>query len=288
MTAPLDRAVRLDELRLYFLDWPGDEQAVICLHGITANAHAFEGIAEELSPAHRVVAMDLRGRGGSDTPPNGYNVGVHVEDVAGLMDRLGIGRAIAIGWSLGAKVALALAATHPSRVERLVLLDPPVETPPQAAETLRAYWQRLDRTYPSMEAFFEQMRGSPALGQWTPYVERFMAADVVEEEHGQVRHRIPRWVPETELGAESAYPTRGFLPKIACPTLVLRSPEPITTPGDQVLTAEEARELATAIRDCRVLEIAGTKHFTIVLGQPRGTLEAIRRFLGERRDRRAG
>ncbi len=139
-----------------------------------------------------------------------------------------------------------------------------------------------------MEAFFEQMRGSPALGQWTPYVESFMAADVVEDEHGQVRHRIARWVPETELGAESAYPTRGFLPKIACPTLVLRSPEPIATPGDQVLTAEEARELATAIRDCRVLEIAGTNHFTIVLGQPRGTLEAIRRFLGERRGRRAG
>jgi len=55
-----------------------------------------------------------------------------------------------------------------------------------------------------------------------------------------------------------------------------------------VLTAEEARELATAIRDCRVLEIAGTNHFTIVLGQPRGTLEAIRQFLCERRDRGAG
>jgi pimeloyl-ACP methyl ester carboxylesterase len=56
---------------LHFFEWPGDEQAVICLHGITANSHAFEGIAEKLSPAHRVVAMDLRGRGGSDTPPNG-------------------------------------------------------------------------------------------------------------------------------------------------------------------------------------------------------------------------
>ena len=103
-----------------------------------------------------------------------------------------------------------------------------------------------------------------------------------------MRHRIPHWVPETELGAVSAYPTRGFLPKTACPTLVLRSPEPIVTPGDQVLTAEEARELATAIRDCSVLEIAGTNHFTIVLGRPRGTLEAIRRFLGERSDRRPG
>lgn len=283
MAAPLDRSVRLDELRLHFLEWPGDEPAVICLHGITANAHAFEGIAEELSPAYRVVAMDLRGRGESDTPPNGYNVAVHVEDTAGLMDRLGIGRALVIGWSLGAKVALALAATHPSRVERLVLIDPPVETPPRAAETLRAYWQRLDRIYPSMEAFFEQMRASPALGQWTPYVERFLAADVVEDEHGRVRHRIPRWVPEAELSAESTYPTRSFLPRIACPTLVLRSPEPIATPGDQVLTAEEARELATAIRDCRVLEIMGTNHFTIVLGQPRGMIDAIQRFLGERR-----
>ena len=112
------------------------------------------------------------------------------------MDRLRIGRAMAIGWSLGAKVALALAATQPSRVERLVLIDPPVETPPQAAKPLRAYWQRLDRTYPSMEAFFEQMRGSPVLGRWTPYVERFLAADAVEDKHGCVRGdrhpRLPR------------------------------------------------------------------------------------------------
>lgn len=288
MVAPLDRSVRLDDLRLHYLEWPGEDPAVICLHGITANAHAFEGLAEELSPDRRVVAIDLRGRGESDKPSHGYNVAVYAGDVARLMDRLGIERGVLIGWSLGAKIALALAALNPSLVEQLVLIDPPVETPPQAVETLRAYWQRLDRTYLSMEAFFEQMRASPALGQWTPYVQHFLAADVEESEHGRVRHRIPRRVPEAELGAESAYPTRSFLPKIACPTLVLRSPEPITAPGDQVLTAEEAKELASTIRDCRVLEISGTNHFTIVLGRHGGTIEAIRRFLGERKDREPG
>src|ERR1700694_4038997 len=242
-------------LRLHYLEWSGGAPAVVCLPGITANAHAFAGLAEELSPPVRVVAMDLRGRGESDKPPTGYTMEAHVADAAGLLDALGIPRAIIVGWSLGAKVALALAAAHPDRVERMVLLDPPVETPAATVTALRAFWARLDNTYASVDEFLGRMRNSGVFKEWSPSIERYLRADVVETTEGNVRHRIPRFVPEQELAAEGAYPTRSYYSRISCPTLVLRAPRPLVREGDQVLPAADAREMVGTIAARQLVEV---------------------------------
>ena len=266
-------------LQLHYLEWSGGAPAVVCLPGITANVHAFAGLAEELSRHVGVVAMDLRGRGESDKPPTGYTMEAHVADAAGLLDALAIPRAIIVGWSLGAKIALALAAAHPDRVERLVLLDPPVETPAATITALRAFWARLDNTYASVDEFLERMRNSGVFKEWSPYVERYLRADVVETTDGSVRHRIPRFVPEQELAAEGAYPTRSYYSRITCPTLVLRAPSPLMREGDQVLPAADAREMAAAIADCQLVEVDGADHFSILLGKRPQTLTAISKFV---------
>jgi pimeloyl-ACP methyl ester carboxylesterase len=274
--------VLVNGLRLHYLEWSGGGPAVLCLPGITANAHAFAGLAEELStgsPRDRVVAMDLRGRGESDKPPTGYTMADHVADAAGVLAALGITRAIVIGWSLGAKIGLALAAAHPALVERLVLLDPPVETPDATVVALRAFWARLDNTYLSVDEFLKRMHGSPVFKEGTPYVERYLRADVEGTPDGVVKHRVPRWVPEAELAGEAIYPTRSFYSRIACPTLVLRAPRPLVREGDQVLPVADSREMAAAIADCQLIEVDGADHFSILLGKPRQTLEAINRFI---------
>lgn len=71
-------------------------------------------LAEAFTPAHRFVAVDLRGRGRSDQPADGYDVGSHAADALAVLDALSIARAV-VGWSLGGRVALALAATAPER-----------------------------------------------------------------------------------------------------------------------------------------------------------------------------
>ncbi len=271
--------VLANSLQLHYLEWSAGTPAVVCLPGITANAHAFAGLAEELSPHAGVVAIYLRGRGESDNPATGYTMDSHVADASGLLDALGIPRAIIVGWSLGAKIALALAATHPDRVERLVLLDPPVETPEATVTALRAFWARLDNTYSSVDEFLERMRNSSVFKEWSPYIERYLRADVVETPDGSVRHRISRFVPEQELAAESSYPTRSYYSRISCPTLVLRAPRPLFREGDQVLPAADAREMAAAIADCQLVEVEGADHFSILLGKPPQTLTAISNFI---------
>ncbi len=184
-----------------------------------------------------------------------------------------------IGWSLGAKVALALAAFHQELVERLVLIDPPVETSQEAAAALRGFWRRLDSSYASVEEFLARMRSSGVFKTWDPYVERYLLADVEQGPDGRVRHRIPRWVPEEELAAENDYPTRSFYGRVACSMLVLRAPLALVREGDQVLGSEQGQEMVAALPDCRLVEIKGADHFNILLGKPRQTIESIVSFV---------
>jgi pimeloyl-ACP methyl ester carboxylesterase len=278
-----DGEVLVDEIRLHYLEWPGAGPAVLCLHGITANAHAFARLAEVLIPERRVIAVDLRGRGGSDKPPDGYDIGTHVRDVAGLIEALDLDPVAVVGWSLGAKVALGLAATRPELVERVVAIDPPLETPAAIVEALRVFWTRLDRSYESVDAFLTTTRESWSYTPWSAYVERYLRADVEPSPDGGVRHCVRRDVPEAEMAAEDRYPTRSFLGAIRCPTLVLRAPLPLVREGDQVLSPADARDLVAALENGRLIEVDGTNHFSIVLNDSPEPFETIASFVGDAR-----
>ena len=58
-----------DGLRLHYRDYPGaaDKPPLLCLPGLTRNSRDFADFAERYSPAHRVIALEFRGRAGSDT-----------------------------------------------------------------------------------------------------------------------------------------------------------------------------------------------------------------------------
>lgn len=73
------------------VDWHGDRSPVLAIHGITANVRAFDGLARALAPMHPMLAMDLGGRGESDTPPDGYDVEPHVSDAVAVLDAGGVG-----------------------------------------------------------------------------------------------------------------------------------------------------------------------------------------------------
>lgn len=206
-------------------------------------------------------------------------MGQHAEDLSRLLDALGLSRVVVIGWSLGGKVALALAAKRGGSIDRLVLIDPPARTSPAAVQSLRAFWRRLDQTYPSVEAFLAQAKAAWTYTPWTPDVEAYMRADVEGGPDGVVRHRIPRRVPEAELAAEDAYPTGGFYRSVHCPVLIIRSGRPITREGDEVLPRADALEMASALPRARLVEIPDLNHFSVLLGQPRHVFDLIHGFL---------
>jgi pimeloyl-ACP methyl ester carboxylesterase len=100
----------------------GRGPAMILRHGLASSIYTWADVIPALARDHDVVAVDLPGFGGSDIP-GGLSSDVYPATVLGLMDRLGISRATLVGNSLGGAVGIVLAARHPERVRRLVLID---------------------------------------------------------------------------------------------------------------------------------------------------------------------
>ncbi|WP_171074458.1 alpha/beta fold hydrolase [Nonomuraea basaltis] len=96
---------------------------LLLIHGRTANHNDWNGITQHFAARYHVIVPDLRGHGASDHPGE-YPLPGMAEDIAGLLDHLGVARATLVGHSLGGMVSYLLAMTHPGRVERLVLEDP--------------------------------------------------------------------------------------------------------------------------------------------------------------------
>lgn len=102
-----------------------DAPAVVMLHGFGASLHTWEVWAQALSATHRVIRLDLPGHGLSEPDPaNDYTDTRSIELVLALMDQLGVARASIVGHSIGGRIAWSLAARHPERTHRLVLVAP--------------------------------------------------------------------------------------------------------------------------------------------------------------------
>ncbi len=116
-----------DNLRLHYRDYPGpaDRPPIICLPGLTRNARDFEPLAERLSPAWRVIAVDLRGRGGSAyaKDPMTYVPLTYVQDIERLLEALNITDYIPVGTSLGGLVTMRLAAAGHARMAAAIIND---------------------------------------------------------------------------------------------------------------------------------------------------------------------
>jgi pimeloyl-ACP methyl ester carboxylesterase len=139
--------IEANGLRLHVED-EGSGTPVVLLHGFPDTSRLWRGQVEALVRAgYRAIAPDLRGRGRSDRPPAvaDYALRLVVQDVAEILDGLGVRRAHVVGHDWGAAVAWLLASLMPDRVDRLVALS--VGFPGAAGhpdlEALQKGWYRL-------------------------------------------------------------------------------------------------------------------------------------------------
>jgi pimeloyl-ACP methyl ester carboxylesterase len=110
--------------KLAFEDRGAGKPAFVLIHGWTCDRSFFAPQAEHFARRHRVVSVDLRGHGESDKPPGPYPVAAYAEDIAHIVEQLGLGKTVAVGHSMGGVTALQLAAAHPDCVAAIVMVDP--------------------------------------------------------------------------------------------------------------------------------------------------------------------
>jgi len=125
--APPSQFREIDGLQVHLRDEGPrtDSIPVVLVHGTSASLHTWEGWSVVMRPTRRVITMDLPGFGltGPD-PASDYRIERYVRFMVALLDSLQVSRADLAGNSLGGEIAWHVAARHPARVRRLVLVDP--------------------------------------------------------------------------------------------------------------------------------------------------------------------
>jgi pimeloyl-ACP methyl ester carboxylesterase len=101
---------------------PPGQQAIVLLHGLFGSAANWGAVARQLAGRFRVLVPDLRNHGQSPHAADASYAAM-VDDVLGLLDRHSLDRALLVGHSMGGKVAMHLALSHPARVAGLAVVD---------------------------------------------------------------------------------------------------------------------------------------------------------------------
>src|SRR5687768_9469600 len=100
--------------------------AVLLIHGFATNSFVWRNVGPAVALANLTAfAVDMLGYGASDRPPESdYGIAAQAEYLDRALTAVRLAKATVVGLDLGAAVALRLAASHPDRVERLVLVNP--------------------------------------------------------------------------------------------------------------------------------------------------------------------
>ncbi len=118
----------------YRLAGPVGAPVLVLANSLGTDARIWDAVIERLAPRYRIVSYDKRGHGLSDTPQGEYSLNDHLDDLLGLMDHLGIGRAGFAGVSIGGLIGQGLALRAPERFAGMALCN----TAPKVGDP--AFW----------------------------------------------------------------------------------------------------------------------------------------------------
>jgi pimeloyl-ACP methyl ester carboxylesterase len=240
----------------------GQGVPLVLLHAFPLDRRLFADTARRLTGRARTIVPDLRGFGGSDLG-GPFSIADLADDVAHLLDDLGIERAVVAGISMGGYVALAFAARHPARLLGLVLCD--TKAGPDTPEIRQARNEGIElvRTQ-GVSAYVEKQ------------IPRLLSPAASEELRAEVR-ALGAQRPEAIISGLEALrdrpDRRDELSGIRCPTLVVVGTE------DGITPPSEAGAMATAIANAVLIELPGCGHLAN-LEAPAPFAQALAGFVG--------
>ncbi len=178
-------------IRLHYVKYAHhDKPTLLLLHGLTANCRAFEGlITHGLDNNYSIVSVDLRGRGLSTQPIFGYTIKAHAKDIIELLKELKLEQVTLVGHSYGGLLSSYLCFYYPQYFNKVVFLDSAPEMNPRTSEMLQPAFSRLNKRYPSREAYFDMIKQAPYMEFWDLDMEAYYDADIEVFPDGTVEPR---------------------------------------------------------------------------------------------------
>jgi pimeloyl-ACP methyl ester carboxylesterase len=256
---PTAKFLTVNGLRLRTLEWgrPG-ALPIVCVHGYTSSAEAFNAMARRLQVRAHVIAMDVRGHGESAWSPDGaYQYADQAGDLATLVDQLGVERFVLIGTSIGGVIAMVYAAQHADRLRGLALND--------IGPEIEAGSSRITGMVGSRPADFASL--DEAMGyrrQTSPITAARPLEDQEETARGVLRERSDgRWAWKMDpayieqriaRGAPVRPPLWPALETLPCPTLVIWGTD------SDVLSETQAKRMVEALPKGELVAVPGVGH----------------------------
>jgi pimeloyl-ACP methyl ester carboxylesterase len=257
---PEGRLVELSEGSTFVVDVPGphrDAPTIVLLHALGCTAYlTWFGVLGELSQTHRVVALDLRWHGRGIRSPR-FRISECADDVAGVLDALGIPRAAVGGHSLGGAVALTLALERPGRVAGLVLVA--------TGARLRVAPEALALSAsPEGLALAARAMADRSFGPG--------ASEAVREARAREIAATPRGLLHSDLAACDAFDVMARVGELRLPALVVCGTD------DRLTPPKYAAFLAERIAGARLVLVPGAGHL-VMLERPDEVAAALADFL---------
>jgi pimeloyl-ACP methyl ester carboxylesterase len=242
---------------------------VLFLHAFPLNRQMWQGELTALlgDERYRLIALDWRGLGESDITAPVSTMEMFADDVAGLMDSLGIQQAVLCGLSMGGYAAFAFLRKYPQRVSGLILADtrPGADSPEAQANRENV-------------AHIAETQGTGAIADLQ--VPRLLS-EYTRQHYHEVEMRVRQMIDiATSQGIAAA--SRGMalradstdlLANITFPTLVIVGEQDTLTPPTVV------QEYASQIQGAQLVMIPHAGHLSN-LEQPEAFLQIVRGFLG--------
>jgi pimeloyl-ACP methyl ester carboxylesterase len=234
-------------VRLAATRWPGSGQPVVLLHGLASQRRFWDLVVPDLVGLP-VLAVDQRGHGDSDQPDDGYDFVETVGDIGTALDALGWSRAVVVGHSWGASVALSFAAAHPERTLAVVAIDGGVTSFAERDEPREELRARLEPPRFAMPP--DDLRAMLRQGQlaawWTADVEAALLPIFGVGDDGLARARLPFELHMKVVDALLDYDPGAVLAGVRCPAWLV-SCEPAMLEEADDWQAAWAREKASGL-----------------------------------------
>ena len=234
-----------------FESFGSGDHAVVLVHGLGLNRQSWQWQVPALAATHRVITYDLHGHGGSSVPPATPSLSLFAEQLAGLLDHLGIARASVFGFSLGGMIARRFAMDHGDRLEALGILHSAHARDRAAHEAIQARVVQAAKEGPAATV-------EAALQRW--FTDGFRLA------HPDMMDTVRRWIlanrkeiyaPIYQVLVDGVTELVAPDPPITAPTLVMTGAE------DHGNSPAMSRAIAAEIPGAELVILPGLRHMAL-------------------------
>lgn len=239
----------------------GSGEHLLQIGGVGFAHENFALVTDAMAEHFTVIDFDLRGYGLSERPVQAYDMDVWADDIAAMLDAIGVERTHVHGTSMGGMVAIRFAAKYPEKVDRLVL-----DCAAAKCDTMLRYrieiWKALATAYGMGSRELAMEIATQALSR--RFLDSKQGPDTVEIIQRVLDDNCSVEVFVAACDGMLAMDLTPDLPRITAPTLVMDGDEDVLTPIDQGPQGAGSRLIAELIPNAELRVIEGCAHTNLM------------------------